>query len=94
MMNVRLQRKILTNVRSAEEGECWLWRGQVSNSGFGRLMVRDDGKKVNKMVTAQHASYQAFVGEIPQGLLIRARCGNRLCVNPEHLEPFDPRSGR
>ena len=64
---------------------CWIWNGQVSNSGYGRVMeVQPD--RSTKMVSAQTASYHAFIGTVPEGHLVKQRCGNRLCVNPEHLE--------
>jgi hypothetical protein len=63
---------------------CWLWRGQISNSGYGRIML--SGPEGPRMESAHRASYLAFVGPIPEGGLIRQTCGNRLCVNPEHLD--------
>ena len=64
---------------------CWIWNGQVSNSGYGRVMeVQPD--RSTKMVSAQTASYHAFIGTVPEGHLVKQRCGNRLCINPEHLE--------
>jgi hypothetical protein len=36
---------------------------------------------------AHRASYQAFRGEIPDGLVIDHKCKVRCCVNPDHLEP-------
>ena len=63
---------------------CWIWQGQVSNSGYGRVMeARQD--KGTQMVSAQTASYHAFIGEVPEGHLVKQTCGNRLCINPEHL---------
>jgi len=38
------------------------------------------------MLSAQAASYQAFTSSIPEGHLVKQSCGNRLCINPEHLE--------
>jgi hypothetical protein len=64
---------------------CWLWKGQISNSGYGRVMELQDDRRT-KMVSAQSASYRAFVGPVPEGHLVKQSCGNRLCINPEHLE--------
>ena len=68
-----------------DDTRCWIWSGQVSNSGYGRTMeVQQD--RSTRMVSAQTASYHAFIGDIPEGHLVKQRCGNRLCINPEHLE--------
>ncbi len=88
-MNVRLQQKILTNIMKDEATSCWLWTGQVSNSGYGKIMIKDDNNQPH-MESADHVSYIAFIGKIPDGMLTRNTCGNRLCVNPDHLELFDP----
>ena len=64
---------------------CWIWQGQVSNSGYGRLKQMQDDKTL-QMVSAQSASYRAFIGSLPDGYLVKQCCGNRLCINPDHLE--------
>lgn len=63
-----------------EKTGCWIWKGAVSN-GYGVLYI--EGKKV----LAHRVSYQMFKGSIAggRGNLIRHACGNKLCVNPEHL---------
>ncbi len=67
------------------DSSCWIWSGQVSNSGYGRVMEVQSNRST-KMVSAQTASYHAFIGAVPDGHLVKQSCGNRLCVNPEHLE--------
>lgn len=66
---------------------CWLWRGQISNSGYGRTMF--SGADGRGMESAHRASYLTFVGPIPDGTFVRQSCGNRLCINPEHLEVLE-----
>jgi hypothetical protein len=66
---------------------CWLWQGQISNSGYGRTMF--SAAEGRGMESAHRASYLTFVGPIPDGTLVRQSCGNRLCINPEHLEVLE-----
>lgn len=42
------------------------------------------------MQSAQYVSYEAFVGPASEGMPVRQSCNNRLCVNPQHLQLFDP----
>ena len=79
------QKQLFDNVIVLDDSACWIWQGQVSNSGYGRLKQVQDDNSV-KMVSAQSASYRAFIESIPEGCLVKQRCGNRLCINPAHLE--------
>ena len=79
------QNQLLVMTRRLDDSGCWIWHGQISNSGYGRLKQRQPDKSV-KMVSAQSASYKAFIGQLPDGFLVKQICGNRLCINPEHLE--------
>jgi hypothetical protein len=90
-MNPRYQQLIRSSVVVDVEHGCWLWRGQVSNSGYGRLMV-SDGHHQTRIDSAQQISYIAFIGTPAEGMMARQVCGNRLCVNPEHLQLFDART--
>lgn len=92
-MNSRLQQKILSNITILEDTGCWIWTGQVSNSGYGKIMILDHNNRA-RTESADHVSYLAFVGPVPEGMLTRQTCNNRLCVNPQHLELFDPEAWR
>jgi len=62
-------------------GPCWLWTGAANESGYGVLTW-------NKRVERAHRiSYVIHKGPIPSGAMIRHRCDNPPCVNPDHLEP-------
>lgn len=80
----RTQQRLLVNVSRNSESGCWEWTGQISNSGYGRLKVRDRYGDLC-MQSAQLASYEAFIGALPDGSQVTQLCKNRLCVNPEHL---------
>jgi hypothetical protein len=86
-MKARNQRKLLMNTQRLASNDCFVWNGQISNGGYGRLMLKtDDG---NKMVSASRAAYQLFIGPVQQGKIVLQTCRNRLCVNPDHLELVD-----
>jgi len=83
MYKARLQQQLKQQMIQQNDTGCWIWQGPLSNSGHGRLKVQVNGAV--KMVSAEDASYMAFVGDIPDRHLIMQTCGNRLCINPEHL---------
>lgn len=80
----RNQKNLLSMTQLDEVTDCWVWRGQISNSGYGRTMIRNEHG--TQMVSAQKASYLQFLDDVPVGYLVKQSCGNRLCINPKHLE--------
>jgi hypothetical protein len=63
------------------EGGCWEWRGYVTPSGYGSLKLHNSNHRVHRLV------YEATRGAIPNDLVLDHLCRNKICVNPEHLEP-------
>lgn len=59
---------------------CWLWRGQANHEGYGFLNKRHYGHWHPHRV-----AYEFAHGPIPEGLVVRHACDNRMCCNPLHL---------
>lgn len=66
--------------------ECWEWAGLLTSNGYGLWPDKSYGTR-----RAHRIFYTTFVGPIPDGLVIDHLCRNRMCVNPEHLEPVTAR---
>jgi len=73
---VHTERSILS--RAVEVGECMEWQGYLAN---GTPAVCHEGRVV--MVRRLLLSFRGV--EVPQGSYAAPRCGNPLCVHPDHI---------
>jgi len=60
---------------------CWVWQRSKHRQGYGFM-----GCGGATQTLAHIAAYEAFVGPVPDGLLLRHKCDNTSCCNPAHLE--------
>lgn len=64
-----------------KKGEwCWTWQAATSGNGYGAFRYK------GKQEGAHRVSWMLVYGEIPEGLLVRHKCDNPICVRPDHLE--------
>lgn len=71
----RFLRKILRTASG-----CWLWQANITSAGYGLFWFDETSWLAHRW------SWLTFRGKIPGGLVIRHMCGNKLCVNPGHLD--------
>jgi len=64
-----------------EGNECWDWLGCTDAKGYPRFRFNFTP------IFAHRYSYELFIGDIPNGLVIDHLCNNPTCTNPKHLEP-------
>jgi len=64
------------------ETGCWVWQRGTDGHGYGAKYNGDGMEKAHRVYYAQTK------GEIPDGWDLHHICENRLCVNPDHLQPL------
>lgn len=63
-----------------ETGDCWNWTGSKSVQGVGIININ------KRTVRVQRAAYMCWLDpELPDHAVITPICGNKLCINPNHL---------
>lgn len=71
--------KKIINALPANQFGCKIWTGSRNDQGYG--MVRVDGVTSR----AHRLSFQAFNGELLDGMFACHKCDSPPCVNPDHL---------
>ena len=76
-------RHFLRHVASTPPGKCWEWVGAAGGKGEHRYGVFQN-------TTAHRWNYARIHGD-PGDLVVDHLCGNKMCVNPDHLEAVTQR---
>lgn len=85
-MAAQIENLIKTRAEIRGPNECWLWRGTISQRGYGRFIFK------GKTKTAHRVSFELVKGPIPTGLVIDHMCRNKICINPGHLRAVTPKT--
>jgi len=61
--------------------DCWLWKGVLDKDGYGRFRIHE------RRIPSHRISWFILGRVIPENRpMLRHKCRNRNCVNPDHLE--------
>jgi len=77
--------RLLRNSKIDPKTGCRNWTGSVDQGGkgYGRFSL---GYRPSRIDGAHRVSWELENGPIPPGYLVRHRCHNRRCINPDHLQ--------
>lgn len=78
-VNDKDRARITRKVSKDEATGCWNWTGALSAAGYGASSM------FGKICYAHRAAYLCFKGPIPDGMIVRHTCDNKICCNPQHL---------
>ena len=85
--DIKLNVKQIARFRACQkldDSGCILWTGKKHHrDGYGTFAWGQDGKKLK--INAHRIAFYLKYRFLPDGLLVRHICHNKLCVNPDHL---------
>lgn len=93
--------RFMSHVQVEDDG-CWQWRGALTAYGYGQFGFIQDGRRVVRK--AHTFAWTVIAGRhVPDGFQLDhlchstsacpggVTCSHRRCVNPNHLEPVEPK---
>lgn len=66
--------------------DCWEWLAQRNERGYGKFRIGSSINGTRTISGAHRVSYFLENGPFDYSLLVRHKCDNPCCVNPNHLE--------
>lgn len=73
--------KFMANVSPEAITGCWIWTGGIHRQGYGMF----NGSGIKRTITAHR--FSAIIHGIDMsGPVLRHKCHNPICCNPDHLE--------
>lgn len=80
-MDRKSSQRFWAKVDRKDNIECWEWKGGVQSSGYGNFWINGKSYLAHRLAFARFKRK----GKAPPTKLVRHKCNNRLCVNPNHL---------
>lgn len=65
----------------AVDGECWIWSGAFSETGYPHF--RNERGEIER---GHRTAYRWFIGAIAPANQVHHLCNDKRCVNPAHLQ--------
>lgn len=73
--------------RCDELGDCWIWKQTTSSTGYPIMKVHGCGCQLVRRLSA------TLAGKTPAPRQpVDTTCGEKLCVNPDHMRPTTPQA--
>lgn len=75
----RIKSQIETYCLTNDNG-CWIWTRSYRGKGYAQITLSG-----RRQTTGNRAAYFAYVGSIPDGMIVCHKCDTPICCNPAHL---------
>jgi hypothetical protein len=86
--NLKIMFDSIAIVDTGYKTPCWIWTKALNKSGYAQFWFKDFGKGKSKNHRGHRATYQHFIGEIPEGLDLDHQCDVEACMCPWHCKPM------
>ena len=84
-LSAPVEERLWSRVTKGGADDCWPWNGSCTPRGYGHMSVSDRsiGRRKNHYV--HRLAFELANGPLAKGVVVRHKCDNPPCVNPDHL---------